>query len=124
MSAKTRQPDAPAVPTGKTDWAALDAMTADEIEIAARGDPDCPPPRDDQILRQMSVAKRIRLGLRLSRQAFAERYHIPIATLTAWERHQLAPDAVATTFLQAIATDPDGLAAAIAKSGRGSRAAE
>ena len=72
----------------------------------------------------MSPAQRVRFGLRLDREAFAERYHIPLATLMAWERHGLVPDAVAAAFLDAIAADPDGVAKALSKAKAGREAAE
>lgn len=118
MPEKTRRPDTPH-PTGKTDWAALDAMTDDEVEAAAMADPDAPPLPGDQTLRRMSPAKRVRFDLRLSRQEFADRYHIPLPTLTAWERHKSEPDAVARAFLDAIAADPEGVARALARTIRG-----
>lgn len=124
MPDKIRQAEGQPVPTGKTDWAALDAMTDEELEAAASADPDAPPLRDDQTLRHMSTAKRTRFNLRLDRQAFADRYHIPLATLVAWERHELVPDAVAAAFLDAIATDPDGVAKALAKAKAAREAAE
>ena len=42
MSDKTR-PSKEAVPSGKTNWAALDAMTDEEAEARARSDPDAQP---------------------------------------------------------------------------------
>ena len=124
MSDKTRQIDPGAVPQGKTDWAALDAMTDQAAEAAARADPDAPPLTGDRPLRQMSRAKRVRFDLQLSRQEFADRYHIPQATLTAWERHEIEPDAVAAALLDAIAADPEGVAKALAKSAQKATAAE
>ena len=83
LAATIRRPEGQPLPTGKTDWAALDAMTDEELEAAASADPDCPSLRDDQTLRHMARAKRTRFDLRLDRKAFAERYHIPLATLVA-----------------------------------------
>ena len=91
-------------------------MTDDDSETAALSDPDAPPMRANQPMRRMARAKRIRLKLVLSQPEFAERYHIPIAVLTGWERHSIAPDAVANAFLDAIAADPDGVAKALEKS--------
>ena len=124
MPDKTRQADAPSSPRGKTDWAALDAMTGDEAEAAALADPDAPPLREGQTMHPMAGAKRIRFRLRLSQEDFVNRFHIPLATLTAWERHELIPDAVAIAFLDAIAADPEGLAKALAKSSKKPEAAE
>ena len=92
-------------------------MTDEEAEAAALADPDAPPLMgDDRPLRPMTRAKRVRFDLRLSRQEFADRYHIPLATLTAWERRGLEPDAVALAFLDAIAADAEGIANALVKS--------
>ena len=113
MADKTRPNDVPSRPTGKTDWAALDAMTDAQAEAAALADPDAPPATSNS--RRMALAKRVRMGLKLSPHVFAERYHIPLATLMAWERHEIEPDAVACAFLGAIAADPVGLAAALAR---------
>ena len=109
---------------GNTDWAALEAMTDEEAEAAAMADPDAPPLTGDRPLRPMTRAKRVRFDLRLSRQEFADRYHIPLATLTAWERRDIEPDAVAIAFLDAIAADADGVAKALAKSAQQATAAE
>jgi putative transcriptional regulator len=124
MPDKTRQSEKQNVPNGKTNWAALDAMTDDDAEAAALSDPDAPPLRDGQTLSPMSPAKRVRFNLRLSRQEFSDRYHIPLATIVSWERHETKPDAVATAFLDAIAADPEGLAKALARSSGKPEAAE
>ena len=116
MSDTTRRSDQQALHAGKTDWVALDALTDAEVEAAATADPDCPLPRPGQVSHRMARAKRMRFGSRLSQPAFAERYHIPLATLVAWERHEAEPDAVVTAFLDAITADPDAIAAALARS--------
>ena len=123
-SNKTQRPDAVASPQGKTDWARLDAMTDEEAEANALADPDAQPAREDRPLHRMAHAKRVRFELRLDRKAFADRYHIPPATLLAWEHHELLPDAVASAFLDAIAADPDGVAKALSKSKAEREAAE
>ena len=124
MSDKTRQVEPQAMPTGQTDWRALDAMTDEQAEAAALADPDAPPLASDGSLRAMTEAKRVRFELRLTRPEFADRYHIPLATLTAWERRNLEPDAVAVAFLRAIAADPEGVAKALVKSNERATAAE
>ena len=101
---------------GNTDWAALEAMTDEEAEAAALADPDAPLLMGDRPLRPMTRVKRVRFDLRLSCQEFADRYHIPLATLTAWERRDLEPDAVAVAFLDPITADPEGIANALFKS--------
>ena len=116
MPNKTRKEDPNFVQRGNTDWAALDAMTDAEIEAAALSDPDCPPWPEGKPMHRMAIAKRIRFKQKLSQEEFAETYHIPFATLRAWERHEAEPDAVAIAFLNAITVDPDGVANALAKS--------
>ncbi len=124
MPEKTRRSEEQVSPGGKTDWAALDAMTDEEVEAAALADPDAPPLREGQTMRRMTAAKRVRFDLRLSREEFAERYHIPLATLVAWERREFDPDAVATAFLHAIAADPEGVAKALVRWNEKAAAAE
>ena len=115
MSDKIPPTKEKAGPTGKTNWAALGAMTDEEAEARARSDPDAPPLPEGQTMRRMTAAKRVRFDLRLSREEFSERYRIPLATITSWERREYEPDAVATAFLDAIAADPEGVARALAK---------
>jgi DNA-binding transcriptional regulator YiaG len=124
MPDKTRPSDQAQLPGGKTDWAAVDAMTDEAAEAAALSDPDCQPLGDAQSLHPMAQVKRLRLRLKLGQQAFADLYHIPLSTLVAWERHEAMPDAVAIAFLNAIAADPEGLADALSKSPEYSSAAE
>ncbi len=51
--------------------------------------------------------KAIREGLGLSQQAFANAYHIPLATLKGWEQGRRQPDATASAYLSVIAKLPD-----------------
>jgi putative transcriptional regulator len=48
----------------------------------------------------------IRMGLRLSQQAFASAYRIPLATLKGWEQGRRQPDATASAYLSVIAGLP------------------
>lgn len=108
---KTRQSRAA---TGTTDWAAVDALTDEEAEAAARADPDAPPLPAGRSMHAMARTKRLRRALQLGQEEFASRYHIPLEILLAWERYEAEPDAVATAFLDAIAGDPEGVAKALA----------
>lgn len=49
----------------------------------------------------------IREDLGLSQQAFANAYHIPLATLKGWEQGRRQPDATASAYLSVIAGLPD-----------------
>ena len=118
MSNKTSRPEKPVRAGGRTDWAALDAMSESDIDASMRAAADCPPPSPDQAFHRMARAKRIRLGLVLSQEQFAKRYRIPLPTLVAWERHEAEPDPVALAFLDAIAADPDGIANSLAQSSK------
>src|SRR5262245_62839767 len=81
-------------PKGKTDWAAVDAMTDEDIHKAALADPDNPPLTDAQLkrMRRVTAVKRLRIELGLSQTEFAERFHIPVGTLRDWEQRISDPD--------------------------------
>ena len=49
-------------------------------------------------MRRPPLAKRARLRARLSQQAFAETYGIPLGTLRDWERRCFEPDAAAADY--------------------------
>ena len=124
MSDTTRRGDTAVAAGGTTDWAALEQMTEEEIEAAAQADPEFPPLPDGRTMYPLALVKRIRWKLRLSREAFAERYRIPIATVVSWERYETEPDAVATAFLDAIAADPEAVARALVAPSDRPKAAE
>ena len=124
MPRTTRQGNQATPSQGKTDWAALDATTDDEAQAAALIDTDAPPLPEGQKMHHLAQVKRIRWTLKLTREAFAERYHIPLETVERWERYEAKPDAVATAFLDAIASDPEGVAAALTRSTMPPTAAE
>ena len=98
--------------TGEFDWTAFDALTDEDVEAAAKADPDNPPLTEEQLsrLRPVALCKQIRWKLRLSREDFASRYRISLEVITAWERHRTEPDAIALTYLDVVAADPDGVA--------------
>ena len=50
--------------------------------------------------------KAIRKHLRMSQNAFARAYRIPLSTLKNWEQGRRQPDAPAAAYLQAIARRP------------------
>ena len=102
------------------DWAAVDALTEDEIMAAAMSDPDAQPLSEASL----ATAKRgphprfLRMKLRLSREEFAARYHFPLDVLIDWEIHKSHPDEIVRAYLKAIAADPDGVAKAVADTPR------
>ena len=86
----------------------LRPMTPEEIESAARADPDAQPLTDEDFARmkRRPRAKTIRRALQLTQEEFAERYHIPLGTLRDWEQGRTAPDQAAHAYLTLIARDP------------------
>ena len=56
----------------------------------------------------------IRDNLGLTQAAFAERFHIPVATLRDWEHRRRNPDQAACAFLKVISKNPRTVAKALA----------
>jgi len=102
--------------TGKTDWSRLEAMTDEEIEAAARADPDAQPLTDAQLkrMRRIPLAKHLRWKLGLSQTEFAERFHIPLQALRDWERFRSEPDETVLAYLKVIAADAEFVERALA----------
>ncbi|MGA3372456.1 MAG: helix-turn-helix domain-containing protein [Terracidiphilus sp.] len=105
------EPGDPPIETD-TDWAAVDALTDEQIEAAVRDDPDAAPIRffEQPGFIRIPNVKRLREGLGLTQEAFAAAYHIPIGTLRDWEQRRKIPDATARAFLTVIARDPQAVA--------------
>jgi putative transcriptional regulator len=91
------------------DWRRLEAMTDEEITAAALVDPDNPPLTDEQLaqFRRPSLVMKVRRKLRMSREAFAAAYGIPLETLRAWERFQTEPTEVELAYLRLIERRPE-----------------
>jgi putative transcriptional regulator len=102
----------------RTNWARLEAMTEEEIEANALSDPDNPPITPEELARMRHVPnpKRIREKLRLTQEAFAERFEIPLGTLRDWEQGASFPYGAARTLLRVIEQDPEAVANALARS--------
>jgi putative transcriptional regulator len=102
----------------KTDWARLEAMTEEEIEANALADPDNPPLTPEELARMRVVPhpRRIRERLKLTQEAFSERFEIPLGTLRDWEQGVSYPDKAARTLLRVIEQDPEGVARALERS--------
>ena len=64
-------------------------------------------------MRQTPRVKVIRRALRLSKEEFAVRYHVPLKVVEDWESRAAEPDDVARAYLLAIAGDPEGVADAL-----------
>jgi putative transcriptional regulator len=99
-------------PDTDTDWAAVDAITDEEIRAAALSDPDSVPvPVYDTpgLIHQVNV-KKLRERLGLTQEAFAATYRIPVGTLRDWEQCRKNPDAPARAYLLVIARNPEAVA--------------
>jgi putative transcriptional regulator len=107
------EPDMPA----PTDWAAIEALTDDQIEAAVMDDPDTAPPPVYATpgLTPIVNVKKLRERLGLTQEAFAAAYRIPIGTLRDWEQRRKLPDAPARAYLTVIARNPQAVAELLAK---------
>ena len=100
-----------------TDWAAVDALTDEELTAAALADPDAQPipPETDEELEKLGLhglvnVKKLREGLGLTQEEFASTYRIPVGTLRDWEQLRKNPDAPARAYLMVIAKNPQAVA--------------
>ena len=100
-----------------TDWAAVEALTDEEIHAAALSDPDAQPiplGTDEELAKlgliHIPNVKKLRESLGLTQEAFAAVYRIPVGTLRDWEQARKRPDAPARAFLTVIARNPEAVA--------------
>lgn len=66
----------------------------------------------DEFARAMTarLARKARKAAKLTQEAFAVMYGIPVATLRDWEQGRRAPDAAAASYLKAITNNPELIA--------------
>ncbi len=104
------------LPSGGTDWDALRAMTDEEVERRALDDSDAQPMKSHELTRMRRIpdVRRIREGLGLTQQQFADRYMLSIGAVRDWEQRRRLPLGPAIGLLYAIAASPDVVARAIA----------
>lgn len=89
--------------------ARLDAMTDEEITVAAESDSDNPPLTDDE-LERLRIARRVqavRARTGLSQSRFAEVYRINVARLRDLEQGRTKPDSAMLAYLTVIAREPE-----------------
>jgi putative transcriptional regulator len=93
-------------------------MTAAEIEVAAKADPDAPPMTEEELrtARRIPRVKTMRRALGITQEEFATRYHVPLGTLRDWEQGRTEPDQPARAYLAVIAHDPEGVRRALQQS--------
>lgn len=87
-----RNPGDPPIKTD-TDWAAVEALSAEQIEAAVRDDPDAAPIRffEQPGFIRIPNVKKLRERLGMTQEAFAAAYRIPVGTLRDWEQGPQAP---------------------------------
>jgi putative transcriptional regulator len=106
-------PDGSEVPM--PDPGPLAPMTPEEVEAAARRDPDARPMTEEEfrLARRVPRTKTLRRALGLTQEEFAARYQIPLGTLRDWEQGRTEPDQPARAYLKVIARDPEGVRRAL-----------
>jgi putative transcriptional regulator len=102
------------------DWAALKALTDEEIAAQIAADPDVAPELDwsldDPKVRIMvpTDVKAIRAKFGLSQEKFAKTFALNLATLRDWEQERRMPHGPARTLLQIIDREPEAVRRALA----------
>jgi putative transcriptional regulator len=91
-----------------TDWAAVAALTHEQIHAAALSDPDAAPIGFFNMRGFIRIpnVKRLRESLGMTQEEFATAYRIPVGTLRDWEQGRKRPDAPARAYLTVIARNP------------------
>jgi putative transcriptional regulator len=104
----------------KPDWAALDALTDEEIDAQIAADPDVAPDISDWSLDDPRVrimeptdVKAIRVKFGLSQEAFAREFGLTLAALRDWEQDRRMPRGPARTLLQIIDHEPQAVRRAL-----------
>jgi putative transcriptional regulator len=90
-------------------------MTDEEVEAAARSDPDAQPLTDADMKRMKRTpqVKIIRRAFGMSQEEFARAFRIPIGTLRDWEQGRAEPDQAARAYLIVIARNPKAVQEAL-----------
>ena len=105
------EPGDPPIETD-TDWAAVAALTDEQIEAGVRDDPDAAPIGffNQPGFIHIPNVRKLRERLGLTQEAFASTYRIPVGTLRDWEQRRKFPDAPARAYLTVIARNPQAVA--------------
>jgi putative transcriptional regulator len=102
-------------PESRTDWDRLKRMSDEEVERAARDDPDAQPLSDKQLARgfrpRALTALRRRLGL--SQAEFSRQFMLNLRTLQDWEQGRREPEDIARVYLRVIERNPNAVKAAL-----------
>ena len=104
------------LPTGETDWDAIDAMSDEDVAQAAQLDSDALPTPLEALtnFRRAVDVKAIRERLAMSQAEFATTFHLSLETVQDWEAAKRLPDPIARTLLRVIDRNPEAVKAALA----------
>ena len=92
-------------------------MTGDEERDLIASDPDANPTLatdPPQRWFRPPLVRDLRRKLKLTQEAFATRYGIPVSSIRDWEQHRYKPQPLAMSYLLVISGDPEGTARAYA----------
>lgn len=97
--------------TSDAERARLEAMTDQEIEAAAKSDPDARPLTDEQLARmkRVTIARSARWRSGLTQEAFAAAFGFTVGRLRDLEQGRTQPDGATEAYLRLIRADPDGV---------------
>ena len=122
----TKRPKPPtAAKKHEPDWAAIDALTDEEIAAQIAANPDAAPDLDwsldDPKVRIMvpTDVKAIRAKFGLSQEQFAKAFALKLATLRDWEQERRMPHGPARALLKIIDREPAAVRRALAPEGQG-----
>jgi putative transcriptional regulator len=122
----TKRPKPPtAAKKHEPDWAAIDALTDEDIDAMIAADPDVAPDLDwsldDPKVRIMvpTDVKAIRAKFGLSQEQFAKAFALKLATLRDWEQERRMPHGPARALLTIIDREPAAVRRALAPEGQG-----
>ena len=120
MSINKPKPPKPAAKVHEPDWAALDALTDEEIAAQIAANPDAAPDISNWSLDDPKVrilvptdVKAIRAKFGMSQDRFAKTFALNLATLRDWEQERRMPHGTARTLLQIIDREPEAVRRAL-----------
>ena len=99
------------------DWAAIDAMTDDDISRQVEENPDAALLFSDDEIERMQYGNHLRntrTRLGLSQATFAERFRIPVGNVRDWEQGRSLPDLATRAYLTVIEVEPEVVARTLA----------
>lgn len=93
---------------GRVDYARVDAITAKQLAAQQAQDDAA------AMLDAAKYAKRVRMRLGLTQQAFSDCIEVPLDTIRNWEQGKRSPTGAAKALLRVLDRAPDSALAALA----------